>query len=583
MANIFGTNGSDNLLGLNDEDDEIFGWPVGGSAATDTGNDILRGLGGNDRLFGGGGDDFLIGDGGADIFTGGAGTDTVSYHTTGARVVVDLESSGSEGDAAGDLYGSIENVLGTGGNDTILGDNGNNELQGLDGNDILNGRTGDDTLRGGMGADILSGGSGDDTATYNGSNAGVNVNLLTMTGSGGEAQGDTFGSIENVIGSNHVDNIDGDNAANRLFGLTGNDVLSGRDGDDILEGGVGADVLSGGSGSDTVSYLSSNAGVIVTLFDGQAIGGDAAGDSFGSIENVIGSSFDDPAIVGDAGRNVLQGMGGDDSLNGLAGDDILEGGDGRDFIDGGEGRDTLRGGTGNDELFGDLGNDILAGGTGADVLDGGAGFDYADYSEALAAVTISAGAGTVGEASGDTLTSIEGLIGSRFNDSLSFAINDNNHNVLIGNGGNDILNGSGGADLLMGGDGNDNLVGEIQQDELIGGTGNDTFIYNPGHSLTPTFDTIVDFEGAGFAGGDVVRIAGFGAAVYRGQFDFSPTVGATLANGGSGADDLFFSDDGINTWVAIDENDNALLDNSDTLILFKGLHQFIASDFAFAP
>ena len=63
-------------------------------------------------------------------------------------------------------------------------------LRGLGGNDMLFGGSGNDTLDGGPGADTLIGGPGMDTADYSSSGAGVNVNLLTGLGSGGDAQGD---------------------------------------------------------------------------------------------------------------------------------------------------------------------------------------------------------------------------------------------------------------------------------------------------------------------------------------------------------------------------------------------------------
>jgi Ca2+-binding RTX toxin-like protein len=55
----------------------------------------------------------------------------------------------------------------------------------------------------------------------------------------------------------------------------------------------------------------------------------------------------------------------------------------------------------------------------------------------------------------DTLTSIENLVGSDFNDTLT---GDAGANVLDGGLGDDTLNGGGGADSLIGGDGNDNYV-----------------------------------------------------------------------------------------------------------------------------
>ena len=130
------------------------------------------------------------------------------------------------------------------------------------------GNGGNDLLEGGPGADELDGGAGVDTASYQGSDAGVVVRLKENTGEKGHAEGDTFTGIENVRGSAYNDGLVGDNGANYLAGGEGNDGLWGGAGDDTLEGGAGADRLYGGSGTDWASYLRSDAGVTVNLRDG---------------------------------------------------------------------------------------------------------------------------------------------------------------------------------------------------------------------------------------------------------------------------------------------------------------------------
>ena len=91
-------------------------------------------------------------------------------------------------------------------------------LRGLGGNDMLFGGSGNDTLEGGPGADTLIGGPGMDTADYSASAAAVSVNLLTGLGSGGDAQGDILGGIENIVGSAFNDTLTGDNGGNALDG-----------------------------------------------------------------------------------------------------------------------------------------------------------------------------------------------------------------------------------------------------------------------------------------------------------------------------------------------------------------------------
>jgi VCBS repeat-containing protein len=169
------------------------------------------------------------------------------------------------------------------------------------------------------------------------------------------------------------------------------------------------------------------------------------------------------------------------TLTGTAGDDILVAGTGNNILNGGDGNDVLTAGSGNNEMHGGAGNDLLYSGPGNDILDGGTGIDTVSYAHATAGVTVNLGLlgaqNTIG-AGTDTLSNIENLVGSNFNDTLT---GDNNNNVINGGLGNDILNGGGGDDLLIGGMGNNTLTG---------GPGADTFQYlkgNTGH------DTITDF------------------------------------------------------------------------------------------
>ncbi|TAG13879.1 MAG: hypothetical protein EAZ40_14520, partial [Rhodobacterales bacterium] len=219
-------------------------------------------------------------------------------------------------------------------------------------------------------------------------------------------------------------------------------------------GGAGADVLVGGLGTDTASYQTATAGVVANLATPAGNTGDAAGDSYNSIENVIGSTLSD-SLGGNAGANVLEGLAGADTLSGSTGADTLFGGADVDRLFGGIDNDLLDGGTGADFLFGGSGRDTLAGGEGADSVDGGQGFDFADYSGSNAAVSVNlsdTSPESGGHAAGDTLSSIEGLIGSGFGDQL---IGDHKANIISGGGGADTIQGGFGSDSIQGGDGND--------------------------------------------------------------------------------------------------------------------------------
>ncbi|PAU59218.1 retention module-containing protein [Pseudomonas sp. PICF141] len=169
------------------------------------------------------------------------------------------------------------------------------------------------------------------------------------------------------------------------------------------------------------------------------------------------------------------------TLTGTSGDDVLLAGAGNNVINAGDGNDVLTAGGGNNEMHGGAGNDLLFSGTGNDLLDGGTGNDTASYAHATAAVTAdlnlltaqnTLGAGT------DTLTGIENLTGSNFNDSL---MGDNTSNRINGGLGDDVLNGRDGDDFLIGGLGNNTLTG---------GSGADTFQWLKGNS---GHDVITDF------------------------------------------------------------------------------------------
>ena len=62
----------------------------------------------------------------------------------------------------------------------------------------------------------------------------MTVNLAAGTASGGDAEGDTFASIENLWGSKHDDTLTGNDEPNRLTGHEGNDTLLGGGGPDTF-------------------------------------------------------------------------------------------------------------------------------------------------------------------------------------------------------------------------------------------------------------------------------------------------------------------------------------------------------------
>nr|WP_246742343.1 M10 family metallopeptidase [Microvirga splendida] len=163
----------------------------------------------------------------------------------------------------GDTRSLIENAYGGSANDTMKGNAIGNTLRGNAGNDKLYGLSGNDVLVGGSGKDVLSGGSGTDTASYSTAKSGVVADLLTRSSNRGDAAGDSYSSIECLIGSSYSDTLRGNGSANRISGGSGSDKLYGRGGNDVLDGGAGNDKIYGESGKD---LLTSGSGADIFVF-----------------------------------------------------------------------------------------------------------------------------------------------------------------------------------------------------------------------------------------------------------------------------------------------------------------------------
>ncbi|MEM8837421.1 MAG: DUF5801 repeats-in-toxin domain-containing protein [Pseudomonadota bacterium] len=201
---IDGTGGG-NTIDLSSIDTVIGPDPVvvNGNGGADTitgtgGTDIISGGFGNDDLFGGGGADTLDGGIGDDNLFGGGGNDTASFASESNAVGVNLADGTATGQGS-DTLTSIENVIGSAGNDDIIGNDQANRIEGGGGDDDIFAGGGSDEIFGGADNDELFGGADNDT----------------------------------------------------LFGGIGNDELSGDEGADILIGGEGIDILAGGEGVDT--------------------------------------------------------------------------------------------------------------------------------------------------------------------------------------------------------------------------------------------------------------------------------------------------------------------------------------------
>jgi serralysin len=331
--------------------------------------------------------------------------------------------------------------------------------------------------------------------------------------------GDTRSLIENAIGGSGNDLIAGNQGFNRLEGRAGTDTLQGLDGYDTLEGGAGDDALDGGEGLDWASYAGSSAGVYVDLSLGKLLYGDAQGDTLVSIENLIGSNFDDNLVGGDI-ANTFHGGGGSDSLSGGGGDDLLGGQEG---------------------------HDTLSGGIGADYMDGGAGADWSSYRDSTAGVTIDLSAwkiaGIGGTAQGDTMVDVENILGSDHNDVIGGGDQANwfsgygGNDALTGLGGNDTLDGSVGEDTIDGGIGDDLIqVVASAGDQVNGGGGTDWLIITRDTGQPDwSFDYGSGLGSDGFKASAFTRIDVYGGTANE---TITGATAADLINGGGGSDTL---------------------------------------------
>ena len=305
---------------------------------------------------------------GDNVINGSSGNDTVSYLYGAGKIVaghygpgvqVDLSKQNVAQDTGGsgkDTLINIANLIGSSYDDYITPDNGNN---------------------------VLDGGLGIDTVSYSYANGPVTVDLTAGKATGGGGA-DTVINFENVIG--------------------------GKD-SDFLQGTLGNNVLDGGSsGVDTVSYeKSATYGVNVDLSVAtQQNTGGSGFDTLKSIENLIGSPYDD-RLTGNAGSNLLNG---------------------------GLGADTLTGGNGDDTYVVDNTGDLVVE-TNASSATGGI-----DTVQSSVTYTLSANVEYL------QLTGSANINGT----------GNTLPNLLTGNSGGNILSGGGGADYMAGGGGNDTYI-----------------------------------------------------------------------------------------------------------------------------
>ncbi|WP_408999451.1 calcium-binding protein [Tistrella bauzanensis] len=364
-----------------------------------------------------------------------------------------------------------------------------------------------DRLTAGAGIDIFYGGADRDVVYYTHTDVSIQVDLQAGTGNGGYAEGDRYFDVDSIVGSQADDHLKGSLDNDTLHGWEGDDVVEGGAGDDTLFDSLGIDILNGGDGNDTVW----SGDALITLVADLAAGTTGNGDTLISIENLHGSNVAD-TLLGDAGINMLTG---------------------------------------------DAGNDLLNGRGGADTLDGGTGIDTASYEDATGAIIVDLALGTASD--GDTLISIENLIGGSAGDTLT---GSTAANQIEGRDGDDVIDGGSGNDTLLGGAGDDVLIGNANRDIMTGGDGADRFVFQ---SLSDsgiggaTRDRIMDLD---IAAGDRIDFSTLDidpsttareALTYIGTGAYSGTAGevriADSANAGYTAVAIDSDGDGISNFI----------------------------------
>ncbi len=424
-------------------------------------------------------------------------------------------------------------------------------------------------FRGTEGADVLNGGAGDDV----------------------------------IYGFGGNDTLKGGAGNDVLAGNDGADILQGGDGDDYILGGAGADTIDGGAGNDWAAYEDATAGVKIDLnLAGAQNTGGSGTDKLTGIENVYGSAFND-TLTGDAKDNMMVGDAGNDTISGGKGNDTLWGDAGADVLDGGDG------------------DDYIVGGAGDDVIKGGAGDDWSSYENATAGVTVDltkTGAQDTVGAGKDTLTGIELLYGSKFDDVLTGDAKDNylwgsdGNDRLYGGAGDDHLSGGNGVNLIDGGEGfdtvdyafsdkgvtinlsggpapqipipdgfdairsveaamgsaySDAIVGNDAENYLFGDAGDDVIFGIGGHDTLDGGDGNDVLRGSFYKPGDML-LGGAGndqIIVWAGP---GSEGDATTVDGGSGVDDLIFS-------TAADITLN--LANAGDQVISPGVHMIVSN------
>ncbi|WP_404786142.1 cadherin-like domain-containing protein [Altericista sp. CCNU0014] len=208
-----------------------------------------------------------------------------------------------------------------------------------------------------------------------------------------------------------------------------------------------------------------------------------------TIENAIGSNFDD-VITGNDVSNTLYGGDGNDTINAGLGNDFVDGESGNDSLSGDIGDDTLYGGNGNDIINAGLGNDFVDGASDNDNINPGLGLDVVDGSDGSDLLIVDYSSNTYsGTSPSAGMVSSIGRNGAGSYDGFYYAYNNNiGFNVdqvefsnierfqITGTEANDVITTGDNNDTIKGGAGDDIIDGGLGVNILDGGEGLDILV-----------------------------------------------------------------------------------------------------------
>jgi Ca2+-binding RTX toxin-like protein len=529
-----GAEGTDSLTGI----EGVIG---GFGADTITGNgeaNRLLGMAGNDIIDGGGGNDTLEGGLGDDSLNGGDGIDTASFNGATQGVNASLLTNSAIGEGNDTLVG-IENLTGSGFNDTLTGNDDANVLDGAEGNDNIIAGGGTDSVFGGIGNDTVDGGAGDDLI-YGGPDTGELGNGVNATrdfnwidfGNGA----DLAAGVSQNTGGINVD-VSYRSGAGDAFTVANNTQFTGggpfatnssaflnRPGsgdatglqfefsavpgsgfaDEVTNVSFRINDVDRNGWTDVIAVYAYDAAgnLLPVTFSTTSTEISLLGDTIRATGNGTDPNLADGSVLvtvpGPVARIVVEYSNANVAGQfiqltdvhftavSLVDNDLLIGGAGNDSLFGGIGNDTIDGGIDNDQLFGGSGNDSLSGGTGNDLLDGGAGDDTLLFGSGDDSVYGGDGDDLIDDIGGSSLDGINLIYGGSGDDTVwagggaDSVFGDAGDDVLNGDDGDDSIFGGTGDDAVNGGAGADSLFGDAGDDVVSGGTGDDTIFGGAG-------------------------------------------------------------------------------------------------------